>query len=154
MMVVTWRYSTVTSGASHASLSWIWSLAAGWSHATNCASVCLRQREQARPTASQPSQLEMDECGESLVWLLSLKPACKWCAFMRRRAWTASEQRKSLLRKKAVALALVGWMDVGEAGGGQGSRKGCWLRLRSSKLEARLDVGVSVGAPATEHWGC
>ena len=30
--------------------------------------------------------------------------------------------------------------------GGQGSRKGCGC-------EARLDVGVGVGAPATEHRG-
>ena len=31
------------------------------------------------------------EYRESLVWLLSLKPACKWCAFLRRRAWTDSK---------------------------------------------------------------
>ena len=62
MMVVTWRYSNVTSGAS---LSWIWSLAAGWrSHATNCASVCLRQsktNKQPAAVSGEPPQLETDE---------------------------------------------------------------------------------------------
>jgi hypothetical protein len=60
-----------------------------------------------------------------------------------------------LLRKKAVALALVGWMDgwMWAELGERGARQQEGLLAAATKLEARLDVGVSVGvgAPATEH---
>jgi hypothetical protein len=69
---------------------------------------------------------------------LKLKPACKWCAFLRSRAWTASDQRKSLLRKKAVAL--VGWMGEACAGGGR-QQEG---QLAAAAKLASMSVLVSV----------
>ena len=54
-----------------------------------------------------------------------------------------------------MALALVGWMDgwMWAELGERGARQQEGLLAAATKLEARLDVGVSVGvgAPATEH---
>ena len=144
MMVVTWRYSSVTSGAK----PFLDLVPGGWMESCDQLCFCLSQAERARQTASQLPCPESHrswrwtEYSESLVWLLSLKlkPACKWCAFLRSRAWTASDQRRRWR-----------WLDGRSLPGG-GKAAG---RAAGCGCEARLDVGVGVGvgAPATEHRG-
>jgi hypothetical protein len=134
MMVVTWRYSSVTSGAK----PFLDLVPGGWMESCDQLCFCISQAERARQTASQPPCPESHrswrwtEYSESLVWLLSLKlkPACKWCAFLRSRAWTASDQRSHCCGRRRWCW-LDGWAKL--AGGG-GARQQEGLLAAAAKL--------------------
>lgn len=152
-MVVTWRYSNVTSGAS---LSWIWSwrLDGGVMRPIVLLSVSGR----ARQTNSQPPCPESHrswrrtKCGESLVSCLASVLEASMQVVLSRAAVPGQQVTSACHcygRRRWRWRWLDGWMDVGGAWG-EGARQQEGLLAAATKLEARLGVGV--GAPATEYY--